>query len=70
LGVRCHDSVEALLRGLIYDDRGNIMSPSYGIRRGNRYRYYVSSALLRDRVTRKPDMKNGAQRQAPKSGRE
>ena len=28
----------ALLAGLIYDDRGNIMSPSYSVRRGNRYR--------------------------------
>jgi DNA invertase Pin-like site-specific DNA recombinase len=39
----------ALLRGLIYDDRGNIMSPTYSIRRNNRYRYYISSALLHDR---------------------
>jgi hypothetical protein len=39
----------ALLGGLIYDDRGNIMSPTYTLRRGNRYRYYISSALLHDR---------------------
>jgi hypothetical protein len=39
----------ALLGGLIYDDRGNIMSPTYSIRRGNRYRYYISSALLHGR---------------------
>jgi hypothetical protein len=39
----------ALLGGLIYDDRGNIMSPTYSVRRGNRYRYYISSALLDDR---------------------
>jgi hypothetical protein len=39
----------ALLTGLIYDDRGNIMSPTYSVRRGNRYRYYISSALLHDR---------------------
>src|SRR5215469_6355371 len=39
----------ALLGGLIYDDRGKIMSPTYSIRRGNRYRYYISSALLHDR---------------------
>jgi len=36
----------ALLGGLIYDDRGNIMSPSYSLRRGNRYRYYISSAFM------------------------
>ena len=39
----------ALLGGLIYDDRGNIMSPTYSVRGGNRYRYYISSALLHDR---------------------
>jgi site-specific DNA recombinase len=39
----------ALLGGLIYDDRGNAMSPTYSLRRGNRYRYYISSALLHDR---------------------
>ncbi|HEX9321606.1 MAG TPA: recombinase family protein [Xanthobacteraceae bacterium] len=39
----------ALLGGLIYDDRGNIMSPTYSVRRNNRYRYYLSSALLHDR---------------------
>ena len=39
----------ALLGGLIYDDRDNIMSPTYSVRRGNRYRYYISSALLRER---------------------
>jgi site-specific DNA recombinase len=39
----------ALLGGLIFDDRGNLMSPTYSIRRGNRYRYYVSRALVRGR---------------------
>ena len=36
----------ALLLGKIYDDRGNRMTPSYGIKRGIRYRYYVSAALV------------------------
>lgn len=35
----------ALLLGKIYDDRGNRMTPSYGVKRGVRYRYYVSAAL-------------------------
>jgi len=39
----------ALLGGLIFDDRGNLMSPTYSIRRGNRYRYYISRALARGR---------------------
>lgn len=36
----------SLLKGLVYDDAGNRMSPSYGMRRGVKYRYYVSRALL------------------------
>ena len=36
----------ALLLGKIYDDRGNRMTPSYGTKRGVRYRYYVSAALV------------------------
>src|SRR5262249_38654924 len=37
----------ALLGGLIFDDRGNRMSPTYTVRRRNRYRYYISQAQLR-----------------------
>jgi site-specific DNA recombinase len=37
----------AVLGGLIFDDRGNCMSPTYTMRRGSRYRYYVSQAQLR-----------------------
>ncbi len=39
----------ALLGGLIFDDSGNRMSPTYTVRRGNRYRYYISQAQLRGR---------------------
>ena len=39
----------ALLTGLIYDDRGNRMSPSFSVKNGVRYPFYVSSALLRGR---------------------
>jgi hypothetical protein len=35
---------EALLAGRIYDDRGNLMSPSHTRKRGIKYRYYLSSA--------------------------
>jgi hypothetical protein len=37
----------ALLQGLIFDDRGNRMSPTYTMRRKNRYRYYINQACLR-----------------------
>jgi site-specific DNA recombinase len=36
----------ALLSGLMFDDRGNRMSPTYSVHRGVRYPYYVSPALL------------------------
>jgi site-specific DNA recombinase len=40
---------EALLSGRIFDDRGHRMSPSHARRRGIKYRYYISSALLQGR---------------------
>ncbi len=40
---------QALLLGKLYDDRGNRMSPSYSTKNGIRYRFYVSTALLRGR---------------------
>jgi site-specific DNA recombinase len=36
----------ALLIGRIYDDRGNRMTPSHTVKKGVRYRYYVSRAVL------------------------
>src|SRR5580692_7908827 len=41
----------ALLAGKLYDDKGNRMSPSFSSKNGVRYRFYVSSALLRGRKT-------------------
>lgn len=37
---------EALLAGHIFDDCGNRMSPSHARKRGTKYRYYISSALV------------------------
>ena len=39
----------ALLAGKLHDDKGNRMSPSFSTKNGVRYRFYVSSALLRGR---------------------
>lgn len=39
----------ALLSGILFDDRGNRMSPSFSTKNGVRYRFYVSSALLKGR---------------------
>jgi DNA invertase Pin-like site-specific DNA recombinase len=41
---------DALLIGRIFDDRGNRMSPSHVGKRGIKYRYYVSTALLEGRA--------------------
>jgi site-specific DNA recombinase len=43
---------EALLAGRIFDDRGNRMSPSHARKRGLKYRYYLSSALLQGAAER------------------
>jgi site-specific DNA recombinase len=40
---------DALLVGRIFDDRGNRMSPSHARKRGIKYRYYLTSALLEGR---------------------
>jgi site-specific DNA recombinase len=40
---------DALLLGKIFDDRGNKMSPSHALKKGVRYRYYVSSPLVQGR---------------------
>jgi site-specific DNA recombinase len=39
----------ALLSGRLFDDRGNRMSPTHANKKGARYRYYVSQALLKNR---------------------
>ena len=43
---------EALLAGRIFDDRGNRMSPSHARKRGIKYRYYLSLALLQGSAER------------------
>jgi site-specific DNA recombinase len=45
---RRHES-GALLSGLLFDDRGNRMSPSFSVKGRVRYPFYVSSALLKGR---------------------
>jgi hypothetical protein len=42
-------SSPAILAGRIFDDRGNRMTPTHANKRGVRYRYYVSQALLTDK---------------------
>lgn len=42
-------STGALLTGLLYDDRGNRMSPSFTVKGGVRYSFYISSAVRNGR---------------------
>lgn len=44
---RSHSS--SIIAGLIFDDRGNAMSPSHTSKDGVRYRYYVSQAIIQHR---------------------
>jgi DNA invertase Pin-like site-specific DNA recombinase len=41
---------EALLIGRVFDDRGNLMSPSHTRKQGIKYRYYISRPLLEGRT--------------------
>jgi site-specific DNA recombinase len=36
----------ALLTGRIFDERGNRMTPTYAVKKGVRYRYYISAPLV------------------------
>ena len=40
---------QAVLLGLLFDDRGNRMTPSFCVKNGVHYRYYVSSVLAQGR---------------------
>jgi site-specific DNA recombinase len=42
-----HSESGALLRGKLFDDKGNAMSPSFSAKNGVRYRFYVSTARRR-----------------------
>ena len=46
---RRRQSSNALLMGKLFDDRGNPMTPTYAIKKGVRYRYYVSCVLNQGR---------------------
>ena len=53
---------EALLTGCLFDDRDNLMSPSHAMKKGLRYRYYVSTAIVQGR---KKEAGNVARAPAP-----
>jgi DNA invertase Pin-like site-specific DNA recombinase len=47
------DRQPSLLAGMLFDDDGNRMTPSHAVKKGTRYRYYVSRPLItKDRTER------------------
>ena len=44
--AKARQQSQSLLIGRIFDERGNRMTPSYAVKNGMRYRYYISSALI------------------------
>jgi len=44
-------SAPSLLRGLLYDEDGNRFTPSHAVKRGKRYRYYISQRVIKDAAT-------------------
>jgi site-specific DNA recombinase len=47
-----HAKDPSLLGGLVFDASGERLTPSYAIKKGTRYRYYVSSSLVRGTKSR------------------
>jgi site-specific DNA recombinase len=45
----------SLLAGMLFDDDGNRMTPSYAVKKGTRYRYYVSHRLITKDQTKMSD---------------
>ena len=43
-GTRTHQP--SLLAGILFDAHGNRMTPSYAVKKGTRYHYYVSRPLI------------------------
>ncbi len=45
---RPRSTEQSLLMGLLYDEKGNRFTPSHANKKGRRYRYYVSQAVIRN----------------------
>lgn len=46
-GIANGTAATAPLAGLIFDDKGNRMSPTHAVKAGRRYSYYISASLVR-----------------------
>src|SRR5262245_14176648 len=50
--AKARQQSQSLLMGRIFDDRGNRMTPTYAVKNGIRYRYYISAPLFQGSPTR------------------
>jgi DNA invertase Pin-like site-specific DNA recombinase len=50
---RVREQASSLLTGLVEDEHGNRYTPSFTVKRGRRYRYYVSQLVIKNTVTEK-----------------
>src|SRR5499433_2785544 len=48
-----HTAQPSLLAGMLFDHDGNRMTPSYAVKQGTRYRYYVSRPLITKHQTKR-----------------
>jgi hypothetical protein len=48
-----HTAQPSLLAGVLFDHDGNRMTPSYAVKQGTRYRYYVSRPLITKHQTKR-----------------
>ena len=53
---RSNAKAPSLLAGLLYDSRGNPMSPTHATKGGKRYRYYISQAVLKYEKNKEGDV--------------
>ena len=51
---RVRDQSSSLLTGLIEDGEGNRFTPSFTVKRGRRYRYYVSQSVTSEEQSKRP----------------
>src|SRR5205823_10271821 len=51
IGAGLKQPSRALLAGLLVDAQGERLTPSHAVKKGRRYRYYVSAALITDAGT-------------------
>src|SRR5262249_39001383 len=48
---------QSLLMGRIFDEHGNRMTPSYAVKNGVRYRYYISTPLIQGQPNKAAKLK-------------